>query len=40
MRYFSTRDKNNIVSSNEAVIKGISEEGGLFVPETFPPFHP
>lgn len=36
MRYFSTRDKNNIVSSKEAVIKGISEEGGLFVPETFP----
>lgn len=37
MRYFSTRNKNNIVSSKEAIIKGISEEGGLFVPETFPP---
>lgn len=37
MKYFSTRNKNNMVSSKEAIIKGISEEGGLFVPETFPP---
>lgn len=38
MKYYSTRDKNNIVSSKEAIIKGISEEGGLFVPESFPSF--
>ncbi len=36
MRYFSTRDKNEIVSSSEAIVKGLSSSGGLFVPETFP----
>ncbi len=36
MIYISTRNKNNSVSSSEAIIKGISEEGGLFVPERIP----
>src|SRR5690554_842266 len=40
MKYFSTRNKDNIVSSKEAIIKGMSEEGGLFVPETFPSLPP
>ena len=36
MRYYSTRNKDNVVSSMEAIIKGIAEDGGLFVPEAFP----
>lgn len=36
MKYISTRNKDNRVSSTEAIIKGISEEGGLFVPENIP----
>lgn len=40
MNYFSTRNKNNIVTAKEAIIKGISEEGGLFVPEAFPSLPP
>ncbi|MBC7087750.1 MAG: threonine synthase [Tissierellales bacterium] len=35
MRYISTRDKTNIVSSSKAIIQGIAEDGGLFVPEEF-----
>ena len=38
MNYVSTRDKNNKVSSAEAIAHGISKEGGLFVPESFPEF--
>lgn len=40
MKYFSTRNKKNIVTSKEAIIKGIAEDGGLFVPETFPALPP
>lgn len=36
MKYFSTRNKERKISSKEAIIKGISEDGGLFVPESFP----
>ncbi|MDR7870102.1 MAG: threonine synthase [Tissierellaceae bacterium] len=36
MRYFSTRNKDINVSSSEAILKGISEDGGLFVPEEIP----
>ncbi|SDX31213.1 threonine synthase [Tepidimicrobium xylanilyticum] len=36
MRYFSTRDKTISISSSEAIIQGISKDGGLFVPETIP----
>ncbi len=32
MKYYSTNNKNNIVSFKEAVIKGIPEDGGLFMP--------
>ncbi|NMR96361.1 threonine synthase, partial [Vibrio parahaemolyticus] len=35
MRYISTRGKTNIVSSSKAIIQGIAEDGGLFVPEEF-----
>ncbi len=36
MQYISTRDKSVAVSSAEAIKKGLSNEGGLFVPQSFP----
>ena len=36
MQYRSTRNKGIAVSSAEAIKKGLSNEGGLFVPENFP----
>ena len=36
MNYVSTRDKSVKVTAAEAIAKGISDEGGLFVPESFP----
>ena len=38
MNYISTRDKSVKVSAAKAIAQGISEEGGLFVPESFPSF--
>ena len=36
MNYISTRDKSIKVTAAKAISQGISEEGGLFVPDTFP----
>ena len=36
MQYQSTRNKNLSIPSAQAIKKGLSEEGGLFVPETIP----
>ncbi len=36
MQYQSTRNKNLSVSSAQAIKKGLSDEGGLFVPESIP----
>lgn len=36
MQYKSTRNSNIRLSSAQAISRGISEEGGLFVPEHFP----
>lgn len=36
MKFFSTRDKNNIVTFKEAVFRGLSPEGGLYVPDSTP----
>lgn len=36
MKYTSTRDENVEIESKEAIAKGISCEGGLFVPESLP----
>ena len=33
MQFFSTRDQNRKVTSSEAIAQGLSNEGGLFVPE-------
>ena len=36
MRYISTRNAARSVTGSEAILMGISPEGGLFVPESFP----
>lgn len=36
MKYNSTRNKNEIVSASEAIIRGIAVDGGLYVPESIP----
>ncbi len=36
MNYTSTRDSSRRVTAQEAIVQGISPEGGLFVPETVP----
>lgn len=36
MNYTSTRDSKKSVSSAKAILTGISEEGGLFLPESIP----
>jgi threonine synthase len=38
MRYYSTRDKNNAVNFATAALAGLAVDGGLFVPETIPPY--
>lgn len=38
MKFLSTRNSNLKISGKEAIVKGISEDGGLFVPESFPSF--
>ncbi len=36
MIYKSTRDENVNVESSQAILQGISEDGGLFIPKNFP----
>jgi len=36
MYYSSTRDKNIKLTASQAVLKGLSDDGGLFVPSEFP----
>ena len=36
MKYTSTRDTSKEFSASEAIVKGISDDGGLFVPSSFP----
>ena len=38
MNYNSTRNKNAVVSASQAIAQGISEEGGLFVPQELPEY--
>lgn len=38
MEYISTRDKSVKVTASSAIARGISEEGGLFVPQNIPLF--
>ena len=38
MNYKSTRGKAAEVKAAQAIVKGIAEDGGLFVPETIPAF--
>jgi len=36
LKYLSTRDKTIAIESHEAILRGLSLEGGLFVPEKIP----
>ncbi len=36
MKYHSTRCKDILLDSSEAIVMGICEDGGLFVPQSFP----
>ena len=36
MKFYSTNKKSEPVSFKEAVLKGIADDGGLFMPETIP----
>lgn len=36
MLFFSTRDTNNKKTVSQAILQGLAEDGGLFVPEYFP----
>ena len=36
VKYFSTRDKSVCVNASEAILKGLSNDGGLFVPDNIP----
>lgn len=36
MQYISTRGKDRVSSTKEAILKGIASDGGLFLPESFP----
>ncbi|MCX2745707.1 threonine synthase [Mangrovivirga sp. M17] len=38
MKYYSTKNKNQPFSFKEVVIKGLPDDNGLFMPETFPNF--
>lgn len=39
MQYKSTRNNQNLVPASEAIIKGLADDGGLFVPTSFPTFN-
>ena len=34
--YHSTRNKSERVTASQAILKGLADDGGLFVPETLP----
>ena len=36
MLYHSTRNNGQTVTASQAILKGLSEDGGLFVPEKIP----
>ena len=38
MRYVSTRGDAPAVTAGQAILQGLAEDGGLYVPETFPAF--
>ncbi|VAW22630.1 Threonine synthase, partial [hydrothermal vent metagenome] len=40
MKYYSTNKKTNPVSLKEAVVKGLANDNGLFMPERIEKFKP
>lgn len=39
LNYISTRNKDYKISASEAIVQGLSEDGGLFIPESFKDIH-
>ncbi len=39
MKFISTRGKSQVDQASKAIAKGLAEDGGLFVPQTFPQFN-
>ncbi|MBR2155652.1 MAG: threonine synthase, partial [Clostridia bacterium] len=40
MKYTCTRDSGVSVTASKAILTGISPDGGLFLPQSFPAFSP
>lgn len=38
MKFISTRGNKESITASKAIIKGIAEDGGLYVPSKFPNF--
>lgn len=38
MKYVSTRDHSNVVTASQAILQGLAQDGGLFVPQDFPQY--
>ena len=36
LMYSSTRNKNEKVTASQAILKGLANDGGLFVPDSIP----
>ncbi len=36
MKFISTRGKSTVENASQAIVKGLADDGGLFVPESFP----
>ena len=36
MKFISTRGHGGTVTASEAIIRGLAEDGGLYVPQSFP----
>lgn len=36
LRYKSTRSNSEAVSASQAILQGLAQDGGLYVPETLP----
>ena len=40
MKYISTRDQNQTVTPSQAIVAGISPDGGLYLPESIAQISP
>ena len=37
MHYVSTRDSSRSLTASQAIVEGLSRDGGLYLPESIPP---